>query len=538
MGIDVKQYQPPGPVGARFIASRGPIDIIMGPAGSGKTVASCIKGPLTSAAYMPVCKDGRVRVKLVCVRDTYRDFARTALASWHEMFPIGHPWQRPDKGYEGGQDRPVKHHLIWEAWRGPEKVIVEFSLETGAIGDNNVMQFVKGYEVSMAWGNEVDLLDPSVPGALFMRTGRYPPVSMIADSELQRVSKDGREAMRKMGLTVDPSETVLPRMFWGDMNPPDIDHPILKECGYEDKETKNPAYNFFEQPGGLDAGAENRVGRPRSAYEMDLIAMPEHMSRRMVHGKPGYSQDGKPVYPEFNLSVHVADQPIVPTAGLGLTIGIDAGGSPAATIGQPQPNGQERLLAELVTEPGTGPTRFGQMLIDLLIQQFPGLPILAAWGDPAAFMGGDTVTGEFNWIQVVQGIIRTPINPAPSNEPHIRQEAVRWHLAGMIDGHTPRYLVDPRCKRMIGGFAGHYKLTKLASVSGTDKLAVVKNEYSHPHDGEQYRLLGYRGLASVIGDAARSALPTGIVSLQQARDQRAARHQQPARPGDFDVWNS
>jgi hypothetical protein len=537
MGIDVKQYQAPGPVGARFIASRGPIDIIMGPAGSGKTVASCIKGPLTSAAYMPICKDGRVRVKLVCVRDTYRDFARTALASWHEMFPIGHPWQRPEKGYEGGQDRPVKHHLIWEAWRGPEKVIVEFSLETGAIGDNNVMQFVKGYEVSMAWGNEIDLLDPSVPGALFMRTGRYPPVAQIADSELQRVSKDGREAMRKMGITVAADELVLPRMFWGDMNPPDIDHPILKECGYNDKEARNPAYNFFEQPGGLDPLAENRVGRPRSAYEMDLVAMPEHISRRMVHGKAGYAQDGKPIYPEFNDKIHVADQALDPLPNVPLSVGFDAGGSPAGVIGQFLPNGQLRLLDEICAEPGTGVARFAMMTYELLIDRYAGFVFREAFGDPSAFYGADTQNGELAFMQTLGKALSLNIFPTESNEPGLRQDAVRWYLAGVIDQSTPRMIISPRCKKIIGGFAAHYKLTKQASIGGTDKLAAVKNEYSHPHDGLQYLCLGHRGAAGVMEDAAKLGRPDNVMTMQQLRDQRAARHQQPARPGDFNVWD-
>jgi hypothetical protein len=535
MAVSIQSYKPPGPVGAAFIQSRGPIDIIMGPAGSGKTVASCVKGPMLAASYMPVCRDGRVRVKLICVRDTYRDFARTALASWHEMFPVGHPWQRADKGYEGGQDRPVRHHLEWEAFRGPDRIIVEFTLETGAIADNNVMQFVKGYEVSMAWGNEVDMMSPEVPGALFMRTGRYPPVDKIAPSELDRVSRDGREAMRKMGMTVDATELVLPRMFWGDMNPPDVDHQLLKEVGWEDPDTKNPAYNFFRQPGGLDAQAENRVGRPRSAYEMDLRAMSEPLARRMVHGLPGYAQDGKPVYPEYNERLHRADQPLAPTPGRGITIGIDAGGSPAATIGQPQANGQDRLLAELVTEPNTGPTRFATMLLELLMTQFVGLPILGIWADPSAFHGGDSESGEYNWVLSVQKTLRFPINPAPSNEPGIRQEAVRMGLTGMIDGMTPRYLVSPVCKVMVGGFAAHYKLTKQASISGTNKLSVFKNEYSHPHDAEQYRRLGYIGLSNVIAAGSAANLPANVASLH---DQRLARNQpKPQRQGDFSVWD-
>ncbi|PZR86235.1 MAG: hypothetical protein DI537_28985 [Stutzerimonas stutzeri] len=429
----------------------------------------------------------------------------------------------------------MRHHLVWEAFRGPDKVIVEFTLETGAIADSNVMQFVKGYEVSMAWGNEVDMMSPEVPGALFMRTGRYPPVKDIAPSELDRVSRDGREAMRRMGMTVDDTEITLPRMFWGDMNPPDVDHPLLKEVGWEDPEKKNPAYNFFRQPGGLDDGAENRVGRPRSAYEMDLRAMSENLSRRMVHGLPGYAQDGKPVYPEYNEKIHKADQPLAPTPGRGVTIGIDGGGSPSATIGQPQANGQDRLLAELVTEPGTGPTRFALMLLELLLSQFPGLPIIGIYGDPAIFYGGDKETDEMNFAMIVQKTLRFPIMPAPSNEPGVRQDAVRMGLTTMIDGRVPGYLVDPRCKMILGGFAAHYKLTKQATIGGTDKLAVVKNAYSHPHDAEQYRRLGYIGLANVVAHGANTALPAGVVSLHE---QRLARNlPKPQRPGDFSVWD-
>lgn len=534
MGFNIKFQKPAGPVAAAYARSRGPIDIIMGPAGSGKTVSSCEKAVRLAGEYMPVCRDGWVRFKIAVVRDTYRDFARTALASWHEMFPIGNEFQ---VSYEGGQDRPIKHRMHFEVFRGRELVKVDFMLETGAIGDHNVEQYIKGYELSAGWGNEVDLLDERVPGLMFQRTGRYPPVKEIAPSELERVSRDGRAAMQKMGLTVGDNEIVLPRVFYGDMNPPDVDHPILVECGYgEHSDKKNPAYNFFHQPGGLDPNAENPIGKPRSSYELEAKTQPEHIVRRMVHGLPGYTQDGKPVYPEFNQRIHVSLQHFEPTPGLGLTIGIDAGGSPAATIGQPQPNGQERLLAELVTEPGTGPSRFGTLLIEMLMQHFPNLPILGIWADPSAFMGGDSETGEFNWIQTVQRIVRTPINPAPSNEPGIRQEAVRWHLSGLIDGNTPRYLIHPRCRKIIGGFAGHYKLTKQASSFGTDKLAIVKNEYSHPHDGEQYRVLGYRGLASVIGDAARNTLPANVTSLHQQRLQRG-QQQERRRPGDFNVWD-
>lgn len=535
MGLDITQWKPPGPIGAAFVKHLGPIDVIMGPGGSGKTVASCIKGPLHAAEYMPVCKDGWVRVKTLCVRDTYRSFARTALASWYNMFPESHKFT---VSHEGGQDRPVVHTLAWETWRGPDKIKVEYTMETGAIGDNDLEAFAKGYEISCAWGNEFDLMPENTLPMFFQRCGRYPPVEMIADSELERVSRRGREIMAMMGMTVAEGEPVLPRIVWGDLNPPDADHQAyLTPFGEASKpgtivSNVTPGWTGFWQPGGLSPGAENRIGKPRSSYQLEeQTTKDKNLVRRMVHSLPAYAKDGRPVYEDyFDQARHVADETILPVPGWGLTIGVDAGGSPAATIGQPTPFGGDRLLAEVVSEPGTGPTRFGQMVLAVLMQRFAGLPVIGAWGDPSAWYGADKQTDEFHWMNTFMAATGINVMPAPSNEVSIRQEAVKHMLGKSVDGSRPGYLVDPSCKKMIGGYSAHYKLSKKNSAGETDKLAVVKNEYSHPHDAEQYRLLGRIGIAALVQQSAHSVLPANVTSLQQQRMQR----QQPVQVDRMD----
>lgn len=538
--VDITNYTPPGPIGNAFIRSRGPIDTIMGPGGSGKTVCSVVKGPRHAAEYMPVCKDGWVRVKTLCVRDTYRSFARTALASWYNTFPEKHPWT---VSHEGGQDRPVVHVLRWEAWRGREKIKIEYTMETGAAGDNDLEAFAKGYEISLAWVNEYDLMPENTLPLFFQRCGRFPPVEDIAPSELERVSRDGRKAMRTMGLDVEDNEPVLPRIVWGDMNPPDVDHPAYKiPFGEKSKpggiyRDITPGWNGFWQPSGLSPNAENRIGKPRSSYQLEeATTKDKRLVMRMVHSRPAYAKDGTPVYEDdFNPEIHRADETIAPVPQLGLTIGIDGGGSPAATFGQVTPSGQNRLLAELVAPPGTGPTRFGKLMMSLLMNRFPGIPIIGAWADPACWYGADSATGEFHWINTLQGIVRFPIQPAPSQEPSIRQEAVKHYLGLTIDNVTPGYIVDPSCSKMLGGFEAHYKFTKKTSASETDKGDVVKNEYSHPHDAEQYRCLGQLGLAVLVTKAANSVLPENVSNLQLARNKR----QQPAGPkGNFNVWDT
>lgn len=513
--IDFQRYQAPGPIAAAFINSRGPIDMIMGPGGSGKTVASCMKGPMLAARYAPVGKDGWVRVKTLCVRDTYRSFAATALASWYNLFPEKHPWTY---AHSGGQDRPVKHVLRWATKRGNDMVNVEYTMETGAVGDNDLEAFFKGYEITYGWGNECDILPENTFPLMLQRCGRFPPVDTLAPSELERVSRDGRETLRKIGLHVDDGEVVLPRVVWGDYNPPDVENWAVKIP----MEEKRPGWNHFHQPGGLDPRAENRIGKPRSSYELEAATTKDKaLVRRMVHSLPAYAKDGTPIYEnDWNPLIHKADQTITPVKEWGLTIGIDAGGSPAATIGQMSPFGQNRLLAEVTSDPGTGPQRFGQMLLTVLMTRFPGIPIIGAWGDPSAWYGADTVTGEFHWINALQEVVRFQIQPAPSNEPGVRTDAVKHYLGINIDGVTPGYIVDPSAKKMIGGFEAHYKLSKKNSNSETDKLQVVKNEYSHPHDAEQYRCLGFLGLANLLQKQASAVLPPGVTLLHSRRQQQ------------------
>ncbi len=522
--MNLQTYKPPGPVGAQFIQSRGPIDLIMGPAGSGKTVASTVKGPWAAVNWFPVCTDGVIRAKMAVIRDTYRDLARTCLASWYEMFPENHPFT---VSHEGGQDRPVKHKLEWATIRNGSRVKVEFQAEFGAIGDANIEAFIKGYEVSFGWMNECDLLHERVPGLLLQRTGRYPRIDRIAPGELDRVTKDYRRMLQSIGMKIDDEELVLPRMVWGDMNPPDFAHWSAINC----VEKKLPGWNLYKQPSGLSPQAENRAGKPRSSYEMEATTMNEYDVRRYVHGEFGYARDTRPVYPEFSLQLHVADQTLKPAEGLPISLGLDAGGSPAATIGQFMPNGQNRLLREICADPGTGPKRFGETLLEVLARDFPGFAINEAFADPSSFYGADKLAGEFAWVETVARILNVSIQPAPSNEPSLRHEAVRWYLTGFIDGNTPRYLVDPSCKRMIGGFAAHYKLTKQASAGQTDRLAVAKNEYSHPHDAEQYRCLGHRGRMGVIEDASSLGRAKNVASMQAARAARKSR-------ADFNVWDA
>ncbi|MCB1494076.1 MAG: hypothetical protein KDJ77_20100 [Rhodobiaceae bacterium] len=507
-GINFEKYTPPGPVGAGFIEALGPIDIIMGPAGSGKTVASAYKGPYIASKFFPVCRDGVIRVRQAALRDTYRDLARTCLASWHEIFPPASPYT---VDYAGGQDRPVNHKLRWETIRDNSLVKVEFDMQFGAIGNHNLEQFIKGYEISIGWCNEVDLMDERAPQLLLQRTGRYPAVADIAPSELDRIGRLVRQVAAKQNLpvTLDDDETLLLRMVYGDMNPPDIGHWTYQKMVRD----KLPGWTLHQQPSGLSPHAENRVGKPRSSYEYEALTQEPYLVQRYVHGKFGYARDGDPVYPQFDINLHVSDQPLQPIEGLPIALGIDAGGSPAVSFSQYPANGQMRILREICMPPGSGPSSLTEAIFEMLISDFRGHAVSEAYADPSAWLGADRMAGELAYMETVARALNINILPAPSNELGHRREALGWYLGGVIDQNTPRLLVSSCCERTIGGFAAHFKYDKRTSEGATDKARVVKNEYSHIMEAHEYSALGHRGIETVISAAAKLGRAANVVPL-------------------------
>lgn len=526
--FDIYHYKPPGPVGAKFIMSQGPIDLIMGPWGSGKTVAAVFKIVRHAGNLFPVCRDGVVHVRCAAIRDTYREMAKTALSSWHEFFPKRGRFTAPDKdAYSGGQDRPVKHILEWDVMRqwpgGPKQTKVRLEMEFGAIGEANLDSFFKGYEISMGWMNECDLLHEDVPGRFFGRTARYPPRSEIAEWEGER-----------LGWEKDPDSGIdvirLPRIILGDYNPPDETNWTYQR--HIEEPEKWPGYNFFQQPSGLSAQAENRAGKSRSQYAEEETAFggPDSAeARRNVHGQYAAKKRGTIIFNKFNILVHRADQPLPIVKELPFTIGLDAGGRPAAVIKQRMPNGQARTLREVVSRADqvTGPQRFAENIMEVLLRDFSGMRCAGAWADPSSWYGADKVRGELAWIDTVSMALQIPFMPTASNDLGSRFEAVDWYFNGMIDANTPRYLIDPSCKYLIRAYVSQYQLTKHSTAAKTDSLEVEKNEYSHVAEADQYECYGYRGPTAVKKDAAQMGRAGNVVPMRSIRAK-----------SDFDVFKS
>lgn len=457
------QWRSPGPVALAFFQSRNRVDAIMGPIGGAKTT-TCFFRLIYSATQQAPGPDGVRRFRFCVVRDTYRQLWKTTIASWNEWVP------KSVGVWTGSTDGPATHKV---RFRLTDQTLVDLWVDFVAIGEHKVEDILRGYEVTAFYLNEADRLFPEVLTYCLGRAGRYPKM-------------------------VDGGPTWYGVIM--DFNAPDVDAYLYDLL----VENKPDEWGFFQQPSGLSAQAENLENLPPGYYENQMTGQPDWYIRRMIKNQFGFSRDGKPVYPEYNDALHCAAVPLVADERLPLILGLDAGGTPAATFWQHLANGQWRGLRELVVtnETTMGPSRFGDHINQVLRDEFPGFRV-EGHADPSAAYGADKDNDEKDWIQIVAAKTKFAIRPAPTNNLSPRLEAVRLPLTRMIDGHVPGLIISPVMKIVRKGFNSGYRYKRMQVAEGRYEEKPEKNDFSHPHDSGQYALLGGGEYLEVMGRAKR-----------------------------------
>ena len=446
------EWKPPGPVSAAFMRATKSVQILNGPIGSGKTTSCLMKAIRIASRQAPSSRDGVRKFKLCVVRDTYRQLWKTTLPSWWKRIP------RDVGVFTGAENGPASHHVTFELG---DKTTVDFHVDFIAIGENAVEDVLRGYEPTAFYLNECDLLAHEVYTYARGRAGRYPDMSEGGPSWY--------------GVLADA-------------NAPEL-HSWLYQQIFK---TTPDDVTLLRQPGAFEPGAENIENLPPGYYENQRSGQPDWYVKRMLENQPGYSRAGKPIYPEFNDLLHVAPTMIEAIPGIPLQLGIDAGGTPAAAFAQRMPNGQWRILREVVTDQKTvtGALRMGDMIAKCLHDHFQVIRDLHAWADPSAAYGADKQAGEASWIEMVAARAQIRVDPAPTNRVLPRWEAVRKPLSTLIDG-KPAFLLSPACVTLREGFNSGYRFRKLPGTeSERFSEEAEKNEYSHPHDALQYLLSG------------------------------------------------
>lgn len=477
-------FTAPGPVARRFFESRAQVAAIMGPQGSAKTSTVFWRFMRIAMEQAPHPVTQRREFTLTTLRDTYVNAWKTTIPTWLDWFPdtLG--------DWSGSKDRPAKHVISFHHPRN-DGTIVQFTHDFLAVedigGPEALELFFRGLNFTGLFMNEADLQSYDILQHGLGRAGRRP----------KRDNAVGFMGATWRGVALD-------------FNAPDTDNWTYSTF----VENLPEGWEFYRQPSGLSAQAENLHNLVPGYYQQQLTNK-KWWIRRFIENEFGYSRSGKPVYEEeYSDQEHVAAADLVFDPRFSLVVGMDAGLTPAAVLGQQDAHGRWNILDELVIAHGQmGAKAFGKELAKLLEQRYANAEAIALWGDPAA-AAGEKADDEQVWLNIVGKKLGKKIKPAPTNLLTPRLAAVQ----GVLE-RRGGFTLSPRCRVLRKGFNSGYRYRRI-KVSGTERYTEEpeKNEWSHVHDALQYLLLGGGEYAEVM-DRLR----------KRDREQRARRQaQQPA----------
>ena len=432
----------PDPIAARFVRSKSFYNFVVGPLGSSKTTAILFK-ILFHAQNQTPGPDGIRRTRWVVVRNTAPQLKDTTINSFMTWFKPGQmgKWiaSRTMFVFEFGD---VYAEVMFRPLDTPDDVSRVLSLEvTGAILD----EFVE--------------IPKEIVEALSGRCGRYPS------------TQEGGATWWGM---------------WGASNPGNEDQWWYDWLDIENRGHRPANMSYFEQPSGWSPYAENLKNLPggRGYYENLAVGKSDEWIKQFIEVQWGYSLSGKPVFKVFDPNVHVAKEPIKFDPQGNIVIGFDAGLTPSAIFGIQDSFGRVLVVDELVSE-NMGAERFcKEMLLPKMNERFPHNTFTVVC-DPAVTQRAQT--NEVAVRDILEEQLGFDVDTAYSNALADRLNSVESRLT-RLTAAGPAYLIDPRCHILIRGFRSGYHYA--INTKGVTAAQPAKNEYSHPHDANQYMCMG------------------------------------------------
>lgn len=388
------------------------------------------------------------RTRWYAIRNTYSDLLGTTVKDWLALFE--------ELGvYKGGGQSSPTHALTFRLDDGTQ---VQSEMIFLALDRPADVRKLRGTQPTGFWLNEMKELSYEVVMMADGRVGRYPTNPTWC------------------GLVCDT-------------NSPDTDHWLYKIMEHE----KPSDWAFFHQPGGvirqglLPNGRVNWVPNPNAE---NLNNLPDGYYTR-IGGKTddfiavnyaneyGAVFEGKPVYPEYNDALHCREFEFIPNVPI--YRGWDFGRA-ACVLHQYTPKGRLIIRKEFFKDKTTGIDKFSDHVKHECsrYKDFEFIDI----GDPSGDNSSSMREGETHFsILREKGI---DIEAAPTQDPNLRQESVRYFLGSLIEGQ-PAFILHPDCKNTRKGFMGGYCYRRM-QVSGeryADKPD-KHNPYSHTQDCIQY----------------------------------------------------
>ena len=424
----------------QFHKSDSFVRALIGPLGSGKSVACCAELMRLAHTQRPG-PDGIKRGRGAIIRNTYRELADTTLRTWNDWFP-------PEAVGRWDQVNNTLHIIDKD---------IHVELLFRALDHLKDIKKLLSLELSWAWLNEAREIPKPVLDMLQGRVGRYPAV------------RDG-------GVT-QPCILL-------DTNACDEDHWFYRVFEEED----NAGFSIFHQPSGLSRWAENLDNLPPGYYERLQPGHDQEWVNVYVGGQYGFVMDGKPVYPQYQDDIHVAELTLKYVPSEDLVVGLDFGLTPAACFLQRSRLGQWKAIDELVTE-DTSTVEFAKMLSYKLQTDFRGCgESVEIWGDPAGDIRAETDKETPYDVLRAAGI---EAHPVYTNDTVLRRESMIAQLTRLAMNGEAGFVISPKCRTLRKGMAGGFKYRRV-QITGEERFhdKPDKNHYSHICEAAEYGLIG------------------------------------------------
>lgn len=475
------KFNPTGWTTNDFFQSRGnDVEILRGPVGSGKT-SSCMTKLLIMAQEQTPNAEGVRPTSWFIIRRSYEDLRKTIFKDWRQH------WRHLQQ-YRHTTEQPMRDFFKYQM---PDGTTVEAEFVFLALDREEDVERFRGGNFTGGLGNEIKQLHLAHLTEAVKRSKRYPSMAL-----------GGVMVNESIGMVIC------------DTNSPNDEHWLFE---YENK--SSPGWRVFVQPPAVfkseerpdlevirsvsgsgwcvNPQAENIQNLTPGYYPSILRTSQDDVILADCCNKYTHIQEGRPVYPEFRDLTHCGEYEPDPT--LGYVIGADGGLTPSAVFMQLSPRGQLRVFDELQAE-NMGIKQFWRdVVLPHMRFKWAKMQCVGICFDPAGANRGEgegkaaisILNDEYETTEPLR--LPVMVEPAPTNDPTLRQDAVKSHLTRMIDG-GPAFLLHTRCKILRAGFNGKYALRKVRTL-GPERFHEKpdKNAYSHAHDGCQYGALYLNG---------------------------------------------
>lgn len=455
MSFAITRYKA-SPTATKFHKDKSFVRLILGPVGSGKSVA-CVMEVFLKAISAPVSLQDNTRYsRIFVVRNTMRDLRDTTLNTYKRWVDI------TDDAIGYWREMHLTHHL---RFRLPDDTKVHCDVVFRGLDTPADIKKLYSLEATWIFFNECRFIDEDVFATACERVGRYPEKETT-----------GRKLVSGNDYGI-----------FMDTNPPDTDHWIYHK--FEQQQLKG--YAIFHQPSGRSPEAENIENLPENYYDTISIGKDPEWVKVFVDGQYGLIKTGLPVYPMFQPTLHIErDDDFEPS--IDIVVGIDFGLTPAAAFITFDPYLDTWFVFDELVAFNMGSMNFGKLLKEHIHRTLKPLDRfnITFVGDPAG-------------LQQSQVDERTPFDglavngidalPCVTQDPEVRKESVRSLLNQLSTvTHQPRLMFPcpDSTPVLIKGLSGGYQYRRL-QVSGEARYSEkpLKNKFSHVVEALEYGLV-------------------------------------------------